>query len=237
MWWKEVETPRGIESVRMPAQGGVDRWIIGDLDNCPPIGSYDPGYTEELKNFVVDFDNVINPGDFVTVYCMDNAAEITTTTEAPTTTEATSSCETDRYEQTTLTNIRGLNKMLKDAYKNAELKDYKKLLKAEMGICKNSDKLLAKSLGKALKGCETDFIGLDTLNSFSSSMCGFIPGVGQHEVTQLRNICEDLKIYLKWKFQACGQMIHGFADKLKKGCNKMEKSLKKLPSFDPDAGL
>ena len=62
---------------------------------------------------------------------MDNAAEITTTTEAPTTTEATSSCETDRYEQTTLTNIRGLNKMLKDAYKNAELKDYKKLLKAE----------------------------------------------------------------------------------------------------------
>jgi hypothetical protein len=55
MWWKEVETPRGMESVRMPAQGGVDRWIIGDLDNCPPIGSYDPGYTEELKNFVVDF--------------------------------------------------------------------------------------------------------------------------------------------------------------------------------------
>ena len=57
-----------------------------------------------------------------------------------------------------------------------------------MGICKNSDKLLAKSLGKALKGCDTDFIGLDTLNSFSSSMCGFIPGVGQHEVTQLRNV-------------------------------------------------
>ena len=57
-----------------------------------------------------------------------------------------------------------------------------------MGICKNSDKLLAKSLGKALKGCDADFIGLDTLNSFSSSMCGFIPGVGQHEVTQLRNV-------------------------------------------------
>lgn len=235
MWWKEVETPRGMESVRMPAQGGVDRWIIGDLDNCPPIGSYDPGNTEELKNFVVDFDNVINPGDFVTVYCMDNAAEITTTTEAPTTTEATSSCEADRYEQTTLASIRGLNNMIKEAYKTAELKDYKKLLKAEMGICKNSDKLLAKSLGKSLKGCEVDFIGVDTLNSFSSSLCGFIPGTGQHEVTQLRNICEDLDIYLKWKFQACGKMIHGFADKLKKGCKKMEKSLKKLTAFDPDA--
>jgi len=32
-------------------------------------------------------------------------------------------------------------------------------------------------------------------------------------------------------------MIHGFADKLKKGCKKMEKSLKKLTAFDPDAGL
>jgi len=104
-----------------------------------------------------------------------------------------------------------------------------------MGICKNSDKLLAKSLGKALKGCDVDLIGLDSLNSMSSSMCGFIPGAGQHEITQLRNICEDLKTYLKWKFASCGQMIHGFADKLKKGCSKMEKSLKKLPSFDPDA--
>lgn len=58
MWWKEVETPRGMESVRMPAQGGVDRWIIGDLDHCPPIGSYDPGFTDELKNFVVDFGKI-----------------------------------------------------------------------------------------------------------------------------------------------------------------------------------
>jgi hypothetical protein len=57
-----------------------------------------------------------------------------------------------------------------------------------MGICNNSDKLLAKSLGKALKGCDVDFIGLDTLNSMSSSMCGFIPGTGQHEITQLRNV-------------------------------------------------
>jgi len=62
---------------------------------------------------------------------MDNAAEITTTTEAPTTTESTSACEADRYEQTTLASIRGLNNMIKEAYKTAELKDYKKLLKAE----------------------------------------------------------------------------------------------------------